>query len=86
MCFAPSIDCTRRLLSCPFGRSDKAIIALQEIPLDWVGTFTLFFKERGYFLSSTCYGNTFNGFMGIALAFPEAEYRLADLSIVSPPR
>jgi hypothetical protein len=69
----------------PWSRDD-AIIALQEVPLHWTGALTLFFKEREYFVSVTNYGNSFDGFMGVALAFPEAKYRLAELSVVAPPR
>jgi hypothetical protein len=34
----------------------------------------------------TNYGNSFDGYMGVALAFPENMYELADLSVVTPPR
>eukprot|EP00750_Incisomonas_marina_P020255 INCI3873.1.p1 GENE.INCI3873.1~~INCI3873.1.p1 ORF type:complete len:396 (+),score=69.92 INCI3873.1:129-1316(+) len=64
----------------------SAIIGLQEIPLSWAGVFTLFFEENGYKFIPTFYGNAFNGFMGVALAFPSEVYSLQDMNIEVPAR
>mmetsp|Transcript_17371 Transcript_17371/g.34585 ORF Transcript_17371/g.34585 Transcript_17371/m.34585 type:complete len:468 (-) Transcript_17371:324-1727(-) len=46
------------------------LMCLQEVSQDWVGPFHIFFAERGYSLVTAPYGKNFNGYMGVALAYP----------------
>jgi len=51
-----------------------AVIGLQEVSAQWVGELTPYFEERGYTFVSGLYGRHFNGYMGVALAWPSARY------------
>ena len=53
-----------------------SIIALQEVCMPWSGRLAAFFLERGYYYCAELYGRNFNGFMGVALAFPMQRYEL----------
>ena len=46
------------------------IICLQEVSSKWAGALTPYFEARGYTLTTALYGNKFNGYMGVALAWP----------------
>ena len=64
--------------------SRQAIIALQEIPLSWQGEFQIFFQNHGYRFFPALYGSAFNGFMGVALAFPTDHFELMEMSVSVP--
>ena len=64
--------------------SRRAIIGLEEVPLAWMGEFTMFFEERGYSFIPSFYGHERNGHMGVGLAFPVDFYTLEAVSIVMP--
>jgi len=51
-----------------------AVICLQEVSRDWSGKLHAFFAARGYQFSTGLYGNHFNGYMGVAVAWPAAAY------------
>jgi len=57
------------------------IFCLQEISQTWVGYLHSFFSERGYYLISSLYGNKFNDYMGVGIAFPLTHYKLLDCEI-----
>ena len=57
------------------------IICLQELSQEWTGHFHVFFSERGYYLITSLYGNKFNGYMGVGIAFPLIKYKLLDCEI-----
>lgn len=71
-----------------------AVICLQEVSAKWAGDFTPFFEANGYTLVTSLYGNRFNGYMGVALAWPKELYqseavdisRVADTRRWPPPR
>ena len=51
-----------------------AVICLQEVSVQYVGQLTPFFEEAGYTFVAGNYGNTFNNYMGVALAWPKARF------------
>jgi mRNA deadenylase 3'-5' endonuclease subunit Ccr4 len=57
------------------------IFCLQEVSYDWAGAFHAFFANRGYHLVTGLYGKKYNGYMGIALAWPTAEFEAAKVDI-----
>ena len=58
------------------------IICLQELSQEWTGQFHTFFSERGYYLITSLYGNRFNGYMGVGIAFPLIKYKLLDCEMM----
>ena len=48
----------------------KSIICLQELSQKWQGPLEVFFEQNNYQLITGLYGRSFNGYMGIALAYP----------------
>jgi len=58
----------------------RSIIALQEVSLKWVGPLSKFFSDNHYQLVVTNYGNIWNDYMGVAIAYPQM-YSLTDLDI-----
>ena len=59
----------------------QAVICLQEVSTQWVGELTPFFEERGYTFVTGNYGNAFNGFMGVSLAWPKARFTSEEVAI-----
>lgn len=54
--------------------SSQTVFCLQEVSRDWEGALHVFFAERGYQFSSSLYGRKFNGYMGVALAWPTKRF------------
>jgi endonuclease/exonuclease/phosphatase family metal-dependent hydrolase len=52
------------------GGSHTTIFCLQEVSHDWAGSLHTFFANHQYHLVTALYGKKFNGYMGIALAYP----------------
>jgi mRNA deadenylase 3'-5' endonuclease subunit Ccr4 len=48
----------------------SAVICLQEVSEEWVSKFIVYFHKNDYTMIYRLYGNKFNGYMGIAIAFP----------------
>ena len=46
------------------------IVCLQEVSYDWAGALHTFFANRGYHFVTGLYGRPFNGYMGVAMAWP----------------
>lgn len=65
---------------------DPTIFGLQEVALKWVGPLRAFFSTYDYSLIHTCYGNRFDGYMGVAIAWPSGWARFNDNSLVCPPQ
>jgi hypothetical protein len=59
------------------------IITLQEVSVLWESRLIVWFSQRGYTYIGRGYGNKFNGYMGVAIAFPSSKYGLVDCSIVN---
>jgi len=57
------------------------VFCLQEISQDWAGDFHKFFVNRGYHMVTGLYGKKFNGYMGVALAYPTNVYETVDVDI-----
>ena len=74
-CSAEDLDPQNRFLKISqyleLETQQDAVICLQEVSRAWCGPLQVFFLERGYEFSSSLYGNKFNDYMGIALAWPK---------------
>jgi 2',5'-phosphodiesterase len=57
------------------------IVCLQEVSYDWAGSLHTFFANRGYHLVTGLYGRPFNGYMGVAMAWPTACFETVDVKI-----
>lgn len=60
---------------------EDIVFCLQEVSNDWAGEFHTWFANRGYHLVTGLYGKKFNGYMGIALAYPTAAFETIDVDI-----
>lgn len=58
-----------------------AVICLQEVSTDWAAKLHVHFAERGYHMMHMGYGNRFDGYMGVALAFSCSKFRLQNARI-----
>jgi mRNA deadenylase 3'-5' endonuclease subunit Ccr4 len=61
--------------------SPKTIVCLQEVSYDWAAAFHTWFSNRGYHLITGLYGKKFNGYMGVALAYPVGAFETIDVDI-----
>ena len=61
-----------------------AVIGLQEISLTWSTRMRLWFRERGYEYIVSNYGNRYNDYMGVGLAFPIDRFDLSDVKVACP--
>lgn len=61
--------------------SKNCVICLQEVSYDWAGAFHTFFANKGYHMVTGLYGRNFNGYMGVALAFPMESYETISVDI-----
>lgn len=59
----------------------QAIICLQEVSTKWSGALHSYFSQHGYYMVTGCYGNKFNGYMGVAVAVPLQAYQVIDVDI-----
>lgn len=57
----------------------KAVVCLQEVSREWSGDLHAFFAKRGYQFTTGLYGNPFNGYMGVAVAWPQDKYELINV-------
>jgi 2',5'-phosphodiesterase len=61
--------------------SRNSLICLQEVSYDWAGSLHTHFANKGYHLVTGLYGRKFNGYMGVAVAFPTASMKVVDVDI-----
>jgi 2',5'-phosphodiesterase len=61
--------------------SAPVIFCLQEVSYDWAGAFHTFFANRGYHVVTGLYGKKFNGYMGVALAWPTDTFETMNIDI-----
>lgn len=61
--------------------SERAIICLQEVALSWAGPLHTFFAKHGFHVVLGTYGSYFNGYMGVALAFPTDVFDADDVRV-----
>lgn len=59
-----------------------SIICLQEISQDWASRLTTFFHSNNYTFIFRLYGQRFNGYMGVGIAFPDNFYTLEECQLV----
>ena len=57
----------------------KSILCLQELSRPWSGPLQTYLSGVDYELITGLYGRPFNGYMGVALAFPKSEYTLEEV-------
>lgn len=61
--------------------SRNSLICLQEVSYDWAGSLHTHFANKGYHLVTGLYGKKFNGYMGVAVAWPTALMKVTDVDI-----
>ncbi len=59
----------------------KAVVCLQEVSTLWAGELHTYFSKKGYHFVTGLYGNKFDGYMGVGMAVPLAEYEISDVNI-----
>lgn len=59
----------------------NTVVCLQEVSYDWAGAFHTFFSKKGFHLVTGQYGKKFNGYMGVALAWPASTFETVDVDI-----
>ena len=57
------------------------IFALQEVCYPFASKLHTFFANRGYHLVTGLYGRPFNGYMGIAIAYPTKHFETLDVDV-----
>ncbi|CAB9524698.1 expressed unknown protein [Seminavis robusta] len=62
-------------------KSRGVIVCLQEVSYDWAGSLHSFFANRGYHMVTGLYGRPFNGYMGVAMAWPTSSFETLDVDI-----
>jgi len=67
------LERVKSLLLDEMGRG--SVVCLQEISTTWSGELTPFFEANGYTFVTGLYGNRFNGYMGVALAWPTYRFQ-----------
>lgn len=73
------------------GVSGPVVFGLQEVSVEWVPVLRDFFEKFDYSFTYTCYGNHYNGYMGVALACPKNNqfvdaFEVKGFSIKCPPK
>jgi mRNA deadenylase 3'-5' endonuclease subunit Ccr4 len=61
--------------------SCSVVVCLQELSYDWTGPLHVWFANKGYHLVTGHYGKKFNGYMGIAIAYPTEAFETLDVDI-----
>mmetsp|Transcript_21305 Transcript_21305/g.37290 ORF Transcript_21305/g.37290 Transcript_21305/m.37290 type:complete len:427 (-) Transcript_21305:287-1567(-) len=59
-----------------------SIICLQEVSYDWAGKLATYFQQNDYFFFTGLYGKPFNGYMGVAMAFPNKKYEAQEMKVM----
>jgi len=60
----------------------NAVICLQEVARVWEGDLHELFANKDYHFITSSYGAFFNGYMGVAMAFPRSSFTLEECKIV----
>mmetsp|Transcript_61607 Transcript_61607/g.156589 ORF Transcript_61607/g.156589 Transcript_61607/m.156589 type:complete len:435 (+) Transcript_61607:66-1370(+) len=58
-----------------------AVVGLQEVDLLWAGKLHTYFAEKDYVAVFAQYGNPFNNYMGVMMAWPRDKYEALDVEI-----
>ncbi|GMI31093.1 hypothetical protein TeGR_g13446 [Tetraparma gracilis] len=59
----------------------SSIICLQELSRKWEGPLHVFFEERNYQFVTGLYGRRFNGYMGVAVAWPLSKFKALEVDV-----
>ena len=59
----------------------NAVICLQEVSMEWAGRLHTFFAQNNYRFVTALYGRYFNGYMGVATAWPDEKFELLSTNI-----
>ncbi len=59
----------------------NSLICLQEVSYDWAGSLHAHFANRGYHMVASLYGSKFNGYMGVAVAWPTSSLKAIEVDI-----
>lgn len=62
--------------------SPPVVFCLQEVSHRWATVLHVFFAERGYHMITGLYGKSFNGYMGIATAYPIKDFETLQVDLV----
>lgn len=62
-------------------KDEPVIFCLQEVSHDWAAALHTFFAEQNYHLVTALYGKKFNGYMGIATAFPMDKFETLQVDL-----
>lgn len=62
-------------------KNEPVIFCLQEVSHDWAAALHTFFAQRKYHLVTALYGKKFNGYMGIATAFPMDKFETLQVDL-----
>ena len=58
-----------------------AVVCLQEVGREWCGRLHKYFADKGFHFVHSGYGERFNDYMGVGIAFPTSKFKLVDSSI-----
>jgi len=59
----------------------NSLICLQEVSNDWAGALHTHFANRNYHLVTGLYGKRFNGYMGVAIAWPTTLMKCVNVDV-----
>lgn len=62
-------------------KNKNTILCLQEVSYDWAGALHSFCARKGYHVVTGLYGKKFNGYMGVALAWPTSSFEALKVDI-----
>lgn len=77
----PDVRLARVLYKLEEAILSNSIICLQEVSLSWCGPLHTFFARRRFHLIMGTYGNYFNGYMGVGIAFPTDKFDAEDINV-----
>jgi hypothetical protein len=58
-----------------------SVVCLQEVGRQWCGELHRYFADRGFYFVHSGYGEPFNDYMGVGIAFPHSRFKLVDTAI-----
>eukprot|EP00854_Cymbomonas_tetramitiformis_P010251 gene10251-12125_t len=58
-----------------------ALLCLQEVSMKWSTSLHTFFLDNDYVFINHGYGNSFDGYMGVGIAFPRSKFQLCEAHI-----
>jgi len=77
----PDTRLARTIAKLDLETQQKSIVCLQEVSISWAGKLHKFFADRNYYFVTGQYGNPFNNYMGVGIAWPLDKYETIDIDI-----